>query len=69
MKLGELIDGYVVKRGITWNQLREDTGIHITTIYNIKNDKVRTTTLSNVLKISKVLDIDLNELKKIDWEE
>lgn len=69
MKLGEVIDKYVVERGTTWNKLRESTGIHITTIYNIKNNKVRTTTFSNVLKISKVLDIDMNEFKNVDWSD
>lgn len=54
-------------RGIPW--LAKQTGISDTELRMPKYYKEREYNLKNMVKIVIALDMDLNELKKIDWED
>ncbi|APS27865.1 MULTISPECIES: helix-turn-helix domain-containing protein [Weissella] len=69
MSLGNFINMVLKNKGLTNYWLSGVTGIDKTTLYSLKVGKLRTLTLRNMIKVAIALDIDLNELKKIDWED
>lgn len=69
MKVYELIDGHLeaIDRRIPW--LSKQTGISSAALRAVRYEDRRQYTLETMVKIAIALDMDLNELKKIDWEE
>lgn len=69
MKTYELIDRHLeaIDRRIPW--LSKQTGISSAALRAIRYEDRRQYSLKNMVKIAIALDMDLNELKKIDWEE
>jgi transcriptional regulator with XRE-family HTH domain len=53
---------YRNKRKLTLEQLSRLTGISVTALNNIENDKTNNILLSNAVILSKVLKVDLYEL-------
>ena len=55
-------------RGITQRELAEMTGLSIRTISNFEStcDGLRKTSMDNVLKICKVLNIDVKDLEELN---
>ena len=52
-----------VQTGISCGQIAKLTGIPYSTVGRIRYNSVRNIKLEHIIKIAKVLDIDLNELK------
>lgn len=52
-------------KGITIYRLSKETGIFEQTLYSMFNGNTSSPTLDNAVKIAKVLDIDLNNLKEV----
>ncbi|QVV90854.1 helix-turn-helix domain-containing protein [Weissella tructae] len=69
MKTKDLIEDRLDELGWTYYRLSKETGIHTNTLYNVKLGKHDMFTLTNTIKIFTALELDLNELKNIDWEE
>ncbi|MCT8395262.1 hypothetical protein D0499_05485 [Weissella soli] len=69
MKTYDLIEKYLTQldRRVPW--LAKKTGISDTALRMPKYYKEREYTLKNMVKIAIALDMDLNELKKIDWDD
>lgn len=67
MKTYDVIDKHLklLDRPIPW--LSKQTGISDTALRAPKYYREREYTLKNMVKIAIVLNMDLNELKKIDW--
>lgn len=69
MSLAEIINnGLRLKGNKTRYWLANITGVSITALYDVTNDKRNRLTLPSMVKVAIALDLDLNELKKIDWE-
>lgn len=60
----ELINKKLQEKQMTMYRLSKLTKLNKNTIQKIMSSTVKTSTLSTAVKIAKVLDIDLNELKK-----
>lgn len=56
------IGEYRFKKEISLRELSERTGISITTLTNLENNPNKDILLSNAVKISKALQVDLYEL-------
>ena len=56
------ISEYRFKKEISLRELSERTGISITTLTNLENNPNKDILLSNAVKISKALQVDLYEL-------
>lgn len=69
MKTYNLIDTYLehIDRRIPW--LSKQTGISDTALRKPRYYKKSEYTLKNMVKIAIALDMDLNELKKIEWDD
>lgn len=69
MSLAEIINnGLRLKGNKTRYWLANITGVSITALYDVTNGKRNRLTLPSMVKVAIALDLDLNELKKIDWE-
>ncbi len=69
MSLADLInDGLSLKGNKTRYWLAHVTGVSIAALYDVTNGKRNRLTLPAMVKVAIALDLDLNELKKIDWE-
>lgn len=69
MSLAELInDGLLLKGNKTRYWLANVTGVSIAALYDVTNGKRNRLTLPSMVKVAIALDLDLNELKKIDWK-
>ncbi|HCN26253.1 MAG TPA: hypothetical protein DIS89_04130 [Weissella cibaria] len=69
MSLADLInDGLSLKGNKTRYWLANVTGVSIAALYDVTNGKRKSLTLPAMVKVAIALDLDLNELKKIDWE-
>lgn len=69
MSLADLInDGLSLKGNRTRYWLANVTGVSIAALYDVTNGKRNRLTLPAMVKVAIALDLDLNELKKIDWE-
>ena len=69
MSLADLInDGLSLKGNKTRYWLANVTGVSIAALYDVSNGKRNRLTLPAMVKVAIALDLDLNELKKIDWE-
>ena len=69
MSLADLInDGLRLKGNKTRYWLAHVTGVSIAALYDVSNGKRNRLTLPAMVKVAIALDLDLNELKKIDWE-
>ena len=51
-------------KGMTIYRLSKETGIFVQTLNSMLNGNTSSPKLDNAVKIAKVLDIDLNELKE-----
>ncbi|MBJ7628185.1 hypothetical protein [Weissella confusa] len=70
MSLAELInDGLSLKGNKTRYWLANVTGVSISALYDVTNGKRNRLTLPSMVKVAIALDLDLNELKKIDWDD
>ncbi|TVV37849.1 helix-turn-helix domain-containing protein [Weissella cibaria] len=70
MLLADLInDGLRLKGNKTRYWLANVTGVSIAALYDVTNGKRKSLTLPAMVKVAIALDLDLNELKKIDWED
>lgn len=52
-----------VKTGMSCERIAKLTGIPYTTVCRIRYNSIKSIKLEHIVKIAKVLDIDLNELK------
>lgn len=69
MSLADLInDGLRLKGNKTRYWLAHVTGVSIAALYDVSNGKRNRLTLPAMVKVAIALDLDLNELKKIDWD-
>ena len=69
MSLADLInDGLSLKGNRTRYWLANVTGVSIAALYDVTNGKRNRLTLPSMVKVAIALDLDLNELKKIDWD-
>lgn len=69
MTLAEIINnGLRLKGNKTRYWLANVTGVSIAALYDVTNGKRNRLTLPAMVKVSIALDLDLNELKKIDWD-
>jgi len=68
MELREIIDNRLKELEMSYYRLSKLSGVHINTLYGIKNGSREEFNLKNTLKIFYALELDLNELWKIDWE-
>ena len=68
MKVYELVDSHLkaIERRIPW--LSKRIGISESALRAVRYDDRRQYTLETMVKIAIALDMDLNELKKIDWD-
>lgn len=68
MKVYELVDSHLkaIERRIPW--LSKRIGISESALRAVRYDDRRQYTLETMVKIAIELDMDLNELKKIDWD-
>ena len=62
-------DGLCLKGNKTRYWLANVTGVSIAALYDVTNGKRKSLTLPAMVKVAIALDLDLNELKKIDWED
>lgn len=53
---------------ITLNQLKNQTGLSISYLSEIENNKVKNPSLISIVKIAKALDLNLDELYFVDSE-
>ena len=53
---------------ITLNQLKNQTGLSISNLSEIENNKVKNPSLISIVKIAKALDVNLDELYFVDSE-
>ena len=53
---------------MSYYRLSKESGVDLTALYAIKNGVRDEMTLTNTVKVFKALNIDLNELLKIDWK-
>ena len=69
MSLADLInDGLRLQGNKTRYWLANVTGVSIAALYDVTNGKRNRLTLPSMVKVAIALDLDLNELKKIDWK-
>ena len=69
MSLADLInDGLRLKGNKTRYWLAHVTGVSIAALYDVSNGKRNRLTLPAMVKVAIALDLDLNALKKIDWD-
>ena len=69
MSLADLInDGLRLQGNKTRYWLANVTGVSIAALYDVTNGKRNRLTLPSMVKVAIALDLDLNELKKIDWD-
>lgn len=69
MSLAEMINnGLQLKGNKTRYWLAHVTGVSIAALYDVTNGKRSRLTLPSMVKVAIALDLDLNELKKIDWK-
>lgn len=69
MSLADLInDGLRLQGNKTRYWLANVTGVSIAALYDVTNGKRSRLTLPSMVKVAIALDLDLNELKKIDWK-
>lgn len=68
MKLAKIIDDRVKELNLSYYRLSKISGVPLNTLYSIKNGVRKVLTLRNTIKIFDALELDLNELKKIDWK-
>ena len=69
MSLADLInDGLSLKGNRTRYWLANVTGVSIAALYDVTNGKRNRLTLPAMVKVAIALDLDLNELKEIDWD-
>ena len=52
-------------KGMTIYRLSKETGIFEQTLYSMLNGNTSSPKLDNAVKVAKVLDIDLNNLKEV----
>lgn len=69
MKLAKIIDNRVKELNLSYYRLSKISGVPLNTLYSIKNNVRQVLTLKNTLKVFKALELDLNELKKLDLED
>lgn len=69
MKAFELVRKEQKKQGKSDIWLSEQTGIKAATLRAVRYEDTRQYSLQTMVKIAIALDMDLNELKKIDWED
>ncbi|MCT0484903.1 helix-turn-helix domain-containing protein [Weissella paramesenteroides] len=67
MKLAKIIDDRLKELNLSYYRLSKISGVPLNTLYSIKNGVRKVLTLRNTIKIFEALELDLNELKKIDW--
>lgn len=68
MNVRELVLNKLDSKGMTLYQLSKKSGVPTSTLYALKNERKTFMTLENTVKVARVLDIDLNELKEIYGE-
>lgn len=68
MKAFELVRDELKKQQKSDVWLSEQTGISAATLRSVRYEGRRQYTLETMVKIAIALDMDLNELKKIDWD-
>lgn len=69
MKAFELVRDELKKQQKSDVWLSEQTGISAATLRSVRYESRRQYSLKTMVKIAIALDLDLNELKKIDWDE
>lgn len=68
MKLKDIVSNRLQEIGMSYYRLSKESGVDLTALYAIKNGVRDEMTLTNTVKVFKALNIDLNELLKIDWK-
>lgn len=68
MKLKDILANRLKEIGWSWYKLAKESGVHITSLYDMKSGRKDALSLQNTIKVFNALRLDLNELKKIDWE-
>lgn len=68
MNVRELVLNKLDSKDMTLYQLSKKSGVPTSTLYALKNEHKPFMTLANTVKVARVLDIDLNELKEIYGE-
>lgn len=69
MKVKFKIDELLKKRDLSVNQLRIKSGLSLSVVQNIVNNKVQQVSIIVLLKLTKVLEVKLEELFEIEEEE
>lgn len=69
MKLKDILEKRVKELNISYYKLSAMANVSLSTLYDLKNNRREEFTLGNTIKVFNALDLDLNELKKIDWED
>lgn len=69
MKVKFKIDELLKKRNLSINQLRIKSGLSLSVVQNIVNNKVQQVSIIVLLKLTKVLEVKLEELFEIEEEE
>lgn len=67
MRLKDIISKRLTELGMSYYQLSRLSGVHPNTLYSIKNGRRQELTLKHTVKVFSALELDLNELNKIDW--
>ena len=68
MKVFELVRDELKKQQKSDVWLSEQTGVSAATLRSVRYEDRRQYSLKTMVKIAIALDMDLNELKKIDWD-
>lgn len=66
MKLKDIISNKLEELDMSYYRLSKKAGVDLTTLYSIKNGVRDEMTLTNTIKVFNALELDLNELRKID---
>lgn len=68
MKVKFKIDELLKKRDLSVNQLRIKSGLSLSVVQNIVNNKVQQVSIIVLLKLTQVLEVKLEELFEIEEE-
>lgn len=68
MGLNEIVDNRLNTRGYSYYKLSEEYVISLNSLHSVKNGVRDNFTLEGAIKVFNALELDLNELRKIDLE-
>lgn len=69
MNLYNLIEKRLKELKINLSKLSKLSKVPVNTLYDLKHGRRKTLGLHNTIKVFNALELDLNELRKIDWED